>query len=272
MAMVQRSQQPNPAEAYERVVAQGMFVPWTQDLLARAAPKPGETVLDLACGTGMVMRSLVSMVGATGRVVGLDISPPMLEVARAKVPTGAATVEFHEGSGTELPFEDGTFGLVTCQQGLQFFPDHAKGLSEIRRVLAAGGRAVISVWRELQLQPLLLAIDGVVSRHIGPGALAVGAALGDADLLRKLATGAGFSRVDIEQVEMRIRVAGPEMFVPMMIQAAAAVLPAFAKLAQEDRQALVGRMRAEIDEALEPLMDNNQLIHDTAANVLTVSR
>ena len=270
--MTQGPDQPDPAEAYERVIARGIFVPWTRDLLARAAPKPGETVLDLACGTGIVMRDLVAKVGPNGRVVGLDIAPAMLEVARTRVPTDAAAIEFHQGSGTELPFDDETFDLVTCQEGLQFFPSHATGLSEIRRVLAPGGRAVISVWRDVNVQPFLAALDDVLTRHIGLGAFAIGSALADADLLRKLAVDAGFSHVDIEQVEQRIRVVEPETLISGLMQAGAAAIPAAAEIPQAELQSLFGRMRAELGETIKPLMDGGELIHDMAANVLTASR
>ena len=113
---------------------------------------------------------------------------------------------------------------------------------------------------ELRLdpQPLLAAVDDVLTRHIGPGTLAIGAALSDADLLRKLAEEAGLSHVDIEQVEHRIRVAEPETFVAMLMQAGAAVLQAIAELSHEERQSLSGRMSAELDEAIKPLMEDDR--------------
>ena len=264
--------QPNPAEAYERVVAQGMFVPWAEDLVARAAPEPGEAVLDLACGTGIVMRQLTHALGQQGKLVGLDINPAMLAVARSVVPTDAAKVEFHEGSGTDLPFEDASFDLVLCQQGLQFFPDHAKGLAEIRRVLKPGGRAAISVWRDLALQSLLVALDEVVSRHLSPGAFAPGAALADAGLLKEQAEKVGFTEVHLEQVGKTLEVADPDTFAPMMMQAAAAVLPAFAEMPPDDRAVLIGKMQADVMDAIQPLIINGRLSFSTSANVLTCAR
>jgi len=270
--MAQASPALNPAEAYERSIAQNIFVPWTADLILRAAPQAGERVLDLACGTGIVPRSVAPLVGPEGKVAGLDISPAMLEVARSLAPTGETSVEWHEGNGTEMPFQDGSFDLVLCQQGLQFFPDHSAGLKEIRRVLAAGGRVVLSVWRDLERQPLMKAIDGVVSQHLTPGAFGPPFSLSDATLLEQLAVGAGFAEVDIQQVDVTLRIGDPDAIVPMMMQGAAAVLPQFGALPPEERQAIIGRMRADLADAVSPLITAGELVANSCANVLTAQR
>ncbi len=145
--MTQRSSPQNPAEAYERFIAQNIFVPWTADLLTRAAVENGSRVLDLACGTGIAARQIAPLLGSQGKLTGLDISPAMLAIARSLMPADGPNVEWHEGSGTEMPFPDASFDLVVCQQGLQFFPDRQLGMNEIYRVLAPGGRAVVSVGR-----------------------------------------------------------------------------------------------------------------------------
>lgn len=259
---------PNPAEAYERFIVQNMFVPWTADLIQRAAPQPGERVLDLACGTGIVTRSVASIVGAEGAVTGLDISPGMLEVARSLTPSGGAKVEWREGSGTELPFEDGSFDLVLCQQGLQFFPDHGAGLREIKRVLTAGGRAVISLWRNLDAQPVMKAFDAVVSRHIAEGAFGPPFSLGDSGIIGRLASEAGFSGLDIQQADLTVNVSNPDEFAPMMLRGATAVLPGFAAKAPAEREQLFDQMKADISDAVKPFVQQGTLVMDTTVNVL----
>jgi len=74
----------NASERYERDLVPAMFGPWAHDLIALAAPQPGERGLDVACGTGIVARLMAPAVGATGKVVGLDGNPGMLAVARAR--------------------------------------------------------------------------------------------------------------------------------------------------------------------------------------------
>jgi ubiquinone/menaquinone biosynthesis C-methylase UbiE len=105
-------------EIYERHLVPAIFGPWAQDLLAFASPKPGERVLDVACGTGVVARLASQHVGLGGSVVGLDLNPGMLAVARALPPASVTPLEWYEGNVSALPFPDAAFDLVLCQQGL----------------------------------------------------------------------------------------------------------------------------------------------------------
>lgn len=123
-------------------------------LLEYAAPQPGERALDLACGTGSVARHVAPLVGAEGKVVALDINPEMLAVGRALPAPEGATIEWQEGNAIALALPDGSFDLVLCQQGLQFFSDRAASLREMRRVLTDGERVVLSVWQALQRHPV----------------------------------------------------------------------------------------------------------------------
>ncbi len=133
----------SPGDIYERLMAPAIFAPWTRDLVALAAVRPGERVLDLACGTGVVARAVAVQPGGAGPIVGLDLNPGMLATARA-VATDLP-IDWREGDATALPFADGAFEVVFCQQGLQFFPDKPAALAEVHRVLAPGGRVLLSV-------------------------------------------------------------------------------------------------------------------------------
>jgi ubiquinone/menaquinone biosynthesis C-methylase UbiE len=110
----------NAPEAYERHIVPTLFTPWAEDLLTRVALQPGEHVLDVACGTGIVARLAAPQVGGTGRVVGVDLNTGMLDMARAQALPAGATVEWQEGDATALPCDDATFDVVCCEQGLQF--------------------------------------------------------------------------------------------------------------------------------------------------------
>ncbi len=212
------------------------------------------------------------MVGPQGKVVGLDISPSKLEVASTLAAKEGAVVEWQEGSGTEISPPDASFDLVLCQQGLQFFPDHQAGLNEIWRILAPGGRAVVSVWRALEEQPFMKAIDSVLSTHGMPGALSLPFSLNNETVLGNLAKTAGFEEVDVQQARLTIRVEEPDAFAPIVLQGAAAVMPEFAAIPSEERQALIERMRADLDQAVQPFLQGGDLVMDTAANVLVARR
>jgi SAM-dependent methyltransferase len=113
----------------------GVFYDWILDL---AQPRPGERLLDVACGAGGFMQR------AAGRgldVVGLDVSPTAIELAGARLPDA----ELHVGEAERLPFADSSFDLVTCLGSLEHFPSPERGAAEIARVLRPAGRAIVFV-------------------------------------------------------------------------------------------------------------------------------
>jgi ubiquinone/menaquinone biosynthesis C-methylase UbiE len=136
----------NIPDNYERYLVPSIFASWARDLVNLAKLRAGERVLDVACGTCIVARIAARTLGSGNNIVGLDLSGPMLSAARAVAADENTSIEWREGSAVELPLADATFEVVFCQQGLQFFPDRAKALSEMHRVLAPGGRLVLSVW------------------------------------------------------------------------------------------------------------------------------
>jgi demethylmenaquinone methyltransferase / 2-methoxy-6-polyprenyl-1,4-benzoquinol methylase len=118
-----------------RLMTAGLDRRWRR-LTARAAVRPGDRVLDACCGTGDLA---VEAVRLGGRVTGLDFSPRMLERARRKAPG----VEWVQGDVLELPFEDGSFEAATVGFGVRNVSDLERGIAELRRVLAPGGRLAI---------------------------------------------------------------------------------------------------------------------------------
>ena len=158
----------SPGDIYERLLAPAIFASWARALVALAAVQPGERVLDLACGTGLVARAVATQRGGAGPVVGLDRDPGILATARAVA--GNLPVDWREGDAAALPFANGAFDVVLCQQGLQFFPDKRAALGEVRRVLAPGGRVLLSVWRATRDNPVNdRLICSVVDRVCYPG-------------------------------------------------------------------------------------------------------
>ena len=130
-----------------------------------ADPAPGKSVLDVACGTGIVARVAKAHLGSNAHVVGVDVSPNMLTVAAAVDPG----VEWRQGTADALPVAEGeSFDIVVCQQGLQFFSDRLAAVREIRRVLTPAGRLAAAVWTSLENNPFLLTLHRVAEREIGP--------------------------------------------------------------------------------------------------------
>lgn len=146
-----------PADYDERLVPP-LFGPWAEALVRRLAPARGIRALDVATGPGTVARVLAAAIGPAGQVVGCDASPSMIARAREKgVVPGGAPVAWTVAPAAPLPWPSTTFALVTCQQGLQFVPDAAAALTEMRRVLVPGGRLAASVWASLEVCPVFAA-------------------------------------------------------------------------------------------------------------------
>ena len=142
---------PSVPKAYDELLVPRLFEPWAKLLLDEARLQPGESVLDIATGPGTVARLAAARLGARGRIVATDISEPMLDIAKRKSqPSTSAPIEYLQSPATPLAAATGEFDAVLCQQGLQFFPDRAAALREMRRVLKPSGRAVIAVWAELE--------------------------------------------------------------------------------------------------------------------------
>src|SRR3990167_1691132 len=214
----------NPAETYEQYFVPAMFLPWATILLRHAALQSGERVLDVACGTGIVARQAAPLMGAGGQVVAVDMNPAMLGVARALQAPSGATITWQEGNAMALPFPDGAFDVALCQHGLQFVPDRAGAVREMRRVLAPGGRALVIVLQALARHPVFEALMESVARNLSLPVSAVMTpfALCDADELRTLFTAAGFKKVDIIPESTVVRFPEPERFVPLAVTSSAA--------------------------------------------------
>jgi ubiquinone/menaquinone biosynthesis C-methylase UbiE len=233
----------NAAEIYEQHLVPTVFGPWAADLIGAASPRTGERVLDVACGTGVVARLAAERVGAGGRVVGLDLNPGMLAVARAIA--SPIPIDWREGSAVALPFEEGAFDLVLCQQGLQFFPDRPAALRETHRVLALGGRLGLATWRPMQHAPGFAALAEALGRRIGPDAAALMQApfsLGDAEELRSLVAGAGFRAVEIRPATKTLRFPSGDEFVQWYVAGSPLAGPV-ARADDRARAALVAEVR-----------------------------
>ena len=134
-------------ENYERHLVPVLFLPWAELMVDSVGVRPGDAVLDVASGTGVVARLAAARAGASGRVLASDVSGAMLALgASIPGPAGGASIERVEASVTELPLDDGTFDVVLCQQGMPFFADRAAAAAEMLRVLRPGGTVGLSVW------------------------------------------------------------------------------------------------------------------------------
>ncbi|MGW2492722.1 class I SAM-dependent methyltransferase [Streptomyces sp. NPDC001606] len=156
-------------ERYETYVAP-LMAPFVTALLDAADLNPGDTVLDLACGTGFAARAAAALTGPAGRVYGIDINEGMVSVARERHPRLYPDIEFAVAAADRLPYPDATFDTVVCQQAAQFFPDLTAALTETARVTRPQGRFAATVWAALDDQPYFRALGRAIEEYGGPEA------------------------------------------------------------------------------------------------------
>ncbi len=210
-----------------------------------------------------------ALVGVKGKVVAVDISPAMLAVARTLPAPAGAAIEWREGDAHRLDLPDEAFDLVLCQQGLQFFSDRASAAAEMRRVLAGGGRAVISVWRALQRHPVFAAMFEATARHLGVtlSEVDLSFSLWDAEELRALLSTAGFQRIEITPRSLDIRLPSPERFVQFTVLGAATSIPAFTRLDTTARSALVEAIAGEIEPVVRRYSSGDELTFPMSTHI-----
>lgn len=192
-------------ELYERYLVPAITRIWATDLIDRVEPKPDQSVLDVACGTGVVARIAAERM-RTGRVVGLDLNEGMLALARS-LPVTGVPIEWREGSALRLPFEDRSFDLVLCQLGIQFFPDRSLALREMKRVLVPTGSVALSVYSAIERTPAANAFVKALDQCLGPVASRIKRAehiFSATGEVAALLADAGFEHISVGTVTKRI--------------------------------------------------------------------
>ena len=190
----------------------GQLEPFTQALLERAVLDADRVVLDVGCGSGA---TTLAAAASAERVVGVDLSQPLVELARRRGQAARITnAEFVVADAQTHDFVAGTFDLLISQFGLMFFDDPVQAFTNIRRALSAGGRAAFVCWQGLHANEWLRLIGEAVSRDVelpefggltrGPGMFA----LSQPDEITTLLGAAGFDQVECDSYTPTIVVGG----------------------------------------------------------------
>jgi ubiquinone/menaquinone biosynthesis C-methylase UbiE len=252
-------------EMYERWLAGPLFRPWAELTLDEMKLSPRDRVLDIACGTGVVARAARERLGDAGYVVGVDISPDMLAVARAVAPS----VDWREGNAGALPFNEGEqFDVVICQQGLQFFPDKLAAAGQMRRALAKGGRLAVTTWLSDDEVPFFRELRQVAERHLG--AIADQRySFGDPALLAALLQEAGFHDVRLKRLSRTIRFDEGAPFVRLNTMALVGMSAVGKAMSDQERQGVVDAIVSESVSVLQPYTDGSRLAFELSSNLAT---
>lgn len=251
------------AKAYEALMVPALFGTWAPRVADAAQLRPGQRVLDLACGTGILAREAASRTRPNGSVAGLDPSPGMLEVARQLAPA----VEWRQGVAESLPFPDQSFDAVVSQFGLMFFSDRRAALHQALRVLAPEGRLAVAVWDALDNIPAYAAEVALLARLAGrqaADALRAPFAFGEREALVGLFAEAGFASIEATTVRGQARFPSVRVMVEADLRG---WLPVMGVVLPE---AQIAQILAEAERALAPyLAPGGTAVFDTSAHIVT---
>ena len=199
-----------------------MLAPFGRRLLTAAVLEPGERVLDVGCGNGAVSLEAARAVGPSGRVTGVDLSAPMLGVARRRAEEQGIDVDFVQGDAQTASF-DQPFDVVVSRFGVMFFDDPEVAFANLARAARPGGRLCFVCWQEMFANEWIAVPAMAMVAHVGipelpePGAPGP-FALADAERTRGLLESAGWSEVTVEEHKDGMRMGrDPEDVVAFML-------------------------------------------------------
>jgi SAM-dependent methyltransferase len=251
---------------YENLFVPALFEPWTKHLVDSANIQEGSTVLDVACGTGVLARCALARAGASGQVVGADPAPGMLAVANEIEPA----INWILCSAEALEVSDCAFDCVLSQFGMMFFEDRKKAAEEMFRVLKPGGSLAIAVWRSVEHNPAYADIISVLEQHVGEDAadaLRMPFGLGNAEEVVAALEGGGFTEVEVEAKTESARFASSRQMVEAELRG---WLPLFGILLEEDQ---IDKVLIESDKSLEKYaLASGEALFPTSAYIFTAHR
>jgi SAM-dependent methyltransferase len=193
-----------PAEIYDAYFVPALFAQWGPIVAAEAGVRKGDRVLDVACGTGALTLAAAETTGPSGSVVGLDVNPEMLAVARGK----STSIEWLEGTAEALPFADDSYDAVVSQFGFMFFADKPKALGEMMRVLKPGRRLAVAVCDAVENSPgygtFALLLDRLFGKEVGD-AFRAPFSLGDTGRLNEICSEAGIADANVVRRSEKVR-------------------------------------------------------------------
>lgn len=254
-------------QMYEHWLVGALFQPWAEATLDVVELGKGDRVLDIACGTGILARVAQERLGNAGYVVGIDVSPDMLAVARAVAPG----IQWREGNASALPLrQDEHFDVVTCQQGLQFFPDKPAAAAQMRRALAKGGRLAVATWRSDEEIPFFRELRHVAERHLG----AISDqrySFGDAVPLETLLRDAGFNDVRSKVLSRTIRFEADVPFLRLNAMALVGMSSAGRAMSDAERRDLVEEIVSDSVPIQKAYTDGSTLAFELRTNLATAT-
>ena len=249
------------------------LAPLSRAGIAVLAPAAGERIIDIGCGCGATSLDLGNAVGADGAVLGVDISAPMLAVARRRaVEAGQSWVRFEEADAQINPFEAGAFDAVFSRFGVMFFADPTAAFANIRTALRPGGRLGFVCWRAPDESPVMTLPLQVSLKHFdappppadpqAPGPFA----FANPERLRGILSGAGFSDIALRPHDEAIGGRTVEDVIDVSLRVGP--LGRMVREAPDKREAAIASVR----EALTPYITDRGVLLPSATWIATATK
>jgi ubiquinone/menaquinone biosynthesis C-methylase UbiE len=248
-----------------------MFAPLTQALFDHAGISEGQTVLDIAGGSGEPALTIAERVGPGGAVTCTDAVAEMVDAARAEASRrGLTNVQFRQCPADSLPFPDNSFDVTVSRLGIMFFPDPLAAVREMLRVTKPGGRIALAVWHKSEVNPFCYVVTNVMAQHVtsppadpdAPNAFR----FAETGKLAKLMTDAG--AIDVQEREVSFNLEAPisaRQFWIMRSQTSDTLREKLAKLST-DEQTQIGE---EVEQAAEEFFPHNEMKFPTQMILVT---
>lgn len=205
------------AERYASVLVPAILGPAARALVDSSDLDTGDVVVDVGCGSGAATFAAAERVGRAGLVIGVDVNPAMLAIARSTPRRDSVAIEWHEASAYALPVADESADAVLCAQVLQFLDDRPRGVAEMHRVLKPRGRLFASAWCSVESNPYFGALVESVRVQLGEetaAGLHAAFSLSSLHALRGLLEHAGFTRIEVAARRLELDLPAPAEFVP----------------------------------------------------------
>jgi 2-polyprenyl-3-methyl-5-hydroxy-6-metoxy-1,4-benzoquinol methylase len=245
--------------------------PISDAALIRAAVEPAERAIDIGCGCGATTLDLARLVGPQGRVLGVDVSKPMLDRARARG-AGNPAVSFAEADATTYPFEPGAADLLFSRHGVMFFPEPERAFANLRGALKKDGRVAFSCFRTAKQNPLVTTLLAAVTEFVpplpqlnpedpGPFAFA------DPARVQRILGNAGFKAVALEPVDLQLDI-GSGQGLDEAVANSREIGPASRALNGQSPE-IRAKAEANIRAALTPLQKDGKILLGAAIWIVT---
>lgn len=252
------------AQVYESHNVQ-IMKPFVAAMLKAANIQADQALLDVACGTGIVARTAAANVPRL-QTVGVDLNKDMLNVAREL----DSVTTWEQATADQLPFSGGTFDVVTCQQGLQFFPDAGAAVMEMERVLALDGRIVATIWAPVEKNPYFKAqMEAAITAfgELGGAGVRIAAREDGEQYLKEAFIEGGLEEIEISLIDAVVAIPNVAQWAKEQV-AGTPRGPLFAALPDDEKE----RFGEHFVDALAEYIDDNGIAHVPYASWLATGR